>query len=816
MNQYKVRYKTDSTEFQLLTHHGDETGMYAELFAKEIGLPKPALLMGLLHDLGKNCKPWQDYLNEKKDFRKIDEKIDHASAGGQFLYMRIIYNSDTHKELIGQLLAACIMYHHGPGLPDVIKPDGTAKLHDRLIKPDTNRDEAEANIDESIRKRVDAILNDDNFITETMDILKKLTDLGKCKANRFFNTGLTARFLSSCLIDADRSSSAFYDRGITASIEAVKSKADWKHLRELLEARLDQFPKEGKINEIRRDVSARCADYADRESSIYTLTAATGAGKTLAALRYALIHAEKYKKERIFIIAPYTSILDQNADVIRDILDPDGENGRIVLEHHSNLDRSDMSEYYIDSSQTWNVPIIITTMVQFLEALFGSGTKKIRRMHRLVNAVIIFDEVQTLPTSCTYLFTWGLQYLCQSGNTSALLCTATQPGFDKLEPEYSLQLPVSNEIIPDLTEHFRVLKRVELLNKTKKGGWTMDEAAGFIEQLPEQSILTVVNIKPQAQKLYAILTQKHPDWKIVHLTTNMCPAHRRKTIKELKETLYAGNKKCVCISTRLIEAGVDIDFETAIRFLAGFDSVIQTMGRCNRNGLLRDPWGNLINGKTYIINIVKDEENISSLKELMLGQEIMERVLREYEADKTLFNNDLLHPDLIVRYFSYFYEQIPNANLKYKVFPGRTDTILNLLSINTESKSEYDGLMESKKDNEKKPLTRFRQSFESAWKAFDVIASDTVAVIAPFEKGGDIITELYAGPDQKRTEELLREAQQYSVNVYCNGLESLINAGAVKRIGTGTGLEIYVVEKEYYDECIGLSREAGRLTPLIS
>ncbi|MFP3089954.1 CRISPR-associated helicase Cas3' [Treponema sp. TIM-1] len=813
MIQYKARYKTDSDkEYQLLADHLNGTGMYVELFAKEIGLPKQALLTGLLHDLGKNCKPWQDYLDEKKDFRKISEKIDHASAGGQYLYRRITQDDDAHTELVGQLLAACIMYHHGPGLPDVIKPDGTATLHDRLTKPETNLDEAAANLDGSIRQKIDAILDDENFIRETMDALERLTDLGRDKANRFFNVGLTARFLSSCLIDADRSSSAFYDQGIPASIEAVKMKADWKHLREVLETRLAQFPQKGKLNEIRRDVSARCADYADRESGIYTLAAATGSGKTLAALRYALVHAEKYKKERIFIIAPYTSILDQNADVIRNILDPHGENGRIVLEHHSNLDQSDMSEYYTGSSQTWNVPIIITTMVQFLEALFGSGTKKIRRMHRLTNAVIIFDEVQTLPVSCTYLFTWALQYLCQSGNTSALLCTATQPGLDKLKPEYSLQLSAANEIIPELTSHFEALKRVELVDKTKSGGWTLDEAAEFIEQLPEQSILTVVNTKPQAQKLYAALRQKKPDWEIVHLSTNMCPAHRRKVIETLKATLGAGTKKCVCISTRLIEAGIDIDFDAAIRFLAGFDSVIQTAGRCNRNGLLKDARGNPISGKTYIINIVKDEENISSLQELRLGQAIMERILRDYHEDEARFNHDLLHPDLIAWYFLYFYEQISDTNLQYKVFLGRTDTIVNLLSTNTESKSEYDGLMESKKTGERTPLTRFRQSFESAWKDFEVIASNTVAVIVPFEKGWEIITELYAGPDQKRMEILLREAQQYSVDIYHDGLGDLLEAGAVRRIGTED--EIYVVEREHYDEYIGLSRDAGRLTML--
>jgi CRISPR-associated endonuclease/helicase Cas3 len=808
MKIYKARYKTGSDrEYQLLADHLQETGMYAELFAKEIGLPKPALLTGLLHDLGKNCKPWQDYLDEKKLSIKITDKRDHASAGGQYLYERITQADDADRELPSQLLAACIMYHHREGLPDVIEPDGTPKLYARLIKPDTNLAEAAANLDESIQQRIDAILGDENFIPDTMNTLKKLTEFREDEANQFFNLGLTARFLSSCLIDADRSSSALYNRGIPASPDACNLKADWKGLRELLEARLARFPQEGSLNEIRRDVSARCAAYAERESGIYTLTAATGSGKTLGALRYALVHAEKYKKERIFIIAPYTSILDQNADIIRDILDPQGENGRIVLEHHSNLDSSDRSEYYMDSSQTWNAPIIITTMAQFLEVLFGFGVKKIRRMHRLTNSVIILDEVHTLPVSCTCLFSWALQYLCQSGGSSALLCTATQPGFDKLAPPHNLQLSASNEIIPDLTKHFKLLKRVELVDKTKAGGWTLDEVAEFMERLSERSILTVVNTKPQAKKLYAALKKKHPDWEIVYLSANMCPAHRRIVIKKLKETLGAGTGKCVCISTRLIEAGVDIDFEAAIRFLAGFDSIVQTAGRCNRNGCLKDAWGNPISGKTYIINIVKDEENIGPLKELGLGQSVMGWILRDYHDDEARFNNDLLHPDLIALYFSYFYDEIPETHLKYKVFPGRADTMLDLLSTNAKSSREYDGLMKSKREDEKKLLTKFRQSFESAWKNFDVIASDTTGIIVPFEKGQSIIKELYAGPDRRRMEELLREAQQYSVNVYHNSVEDLLKANVVKRIRADH--EIYAVEGKYYDEHIGLNCDAG-------
>jgi CRISPR-associated endonuclease/helicase Cas3 len=812
----KARYKTGSTsEFQLLSSHLEETGMFVELFAKKIGLPKPALLTALVHDLGKGSKSWQAYLDKSIQTGKKIDKKDHGTAGGQFLYQTIKKNFGDSGELTGQLLAACVMYHHGCGLPDVIKPDGTAQLYERLEKPEeeTHAKEAAANLDEVIREKIEAILSDNNFVDKTMNVLGQLT---KTKVNqaRYFYLGLTARFLSSCLIDGDRRSSAMYERGMPVKKEETIVKADWTALRKRLEDKIAQFPAEGNLNVIRRKVSGRCAAFAEHEDGIFTLTAATGSGKTLASLRYALVHAEKTGKEHVYIIAPYTSILDQTADVIRGILEPDGKNDNAILIQHSNLEQSEKTEHFFESSETWNVPIIITTMVQFLEALFGSGTRKIRRMHQLANSVIVFDEVQTLPVACTYLFTWAIQYLRQNAGASILLCTATQPGLNQLKPDYALPLSSENEIIADINRHFEDLKRVDIIDKTKSPGWTLDETAKFAEELDEQSILIVVNTKSQARKLYKTLMQNHSDWHIIHLSANMCPAHRRKVIAHLKEKLRKKTEKCVCVSTRLIEAGVDIDFDSAIRFFAGFDSIIQTAGRCNRNGELKNCHGNSIAGKTYIINIVKDEENISPLPDLIRGQDIMYRILREFHDDEKKYNHNLLHPDLIARYFHYYYGEIPDSSLKYKMKDGRDDTLIDLLSDNTQSVNEYQRSALNKYGGNAMPLTKFRQSYESAWSKFEVIASDTIGVIVPFEKGGNIIAELYSLPDTERCRELLRDAQQYSVNVYYSEAKRLCESGKeiIRKVPLENGMEIYTVDKEYYNQKTGLSDEKGKMT----
>ena len=814
---FKARYKNNSkTIYQTLSQHLEETAMYAELFAKKIGLQKPAILTALVHDLGKNCNSWAAYLDEKHFKGKKGGKEDHGTAGGQYLYDIIAKDSNSVKELIGQLLAACVMYHHGLGLPDVIKPDGTAILFDRLnkCKKETHLNEAVANLDVSIKQKLDDILGDENFIAEMLERLRELTKSETSEA-RCFKLGLTARFLSSCLIDGDRRSSTLFDKGIPVKIEEAVLKPDWMELIERLENHLSIFPAKGKLNEIRNMISERCVEYGKQKSDIYTLTAATGSGKTLASLRYALAHAEATSKDHIFIIAPYTSILDQNADVIRDILDPDGKNGQIVLEHHSNLEQSEKTEHFIDSSETWNVPIIITTMVQFLEALFGFGTRKIRRMHQLANSVIIFDEVQTLPVSCTYLFNWAIQYFLQNANVSILLCTATQPGLNKLKTEYALPLLESNEIVPDIIKHFEDLRRVELIDNTRINGWTLDEIADFIEKSNEKSILTVVNTKSQAKKLFMSLLKRQPDWHIVHLSANMCPAHRRKEISQLKELLKSKSKKCVCISTRLIEAGVDIDFDEAIRFFAGFDSIVQTAGRCNRNGELKDSQGNYKNGKTWIFNIVKDEEKIKPLPDLIHGQEIMERILNEFHENEKKYNHNLLHPDLIAQYFHYYYGKMSDSLLKYRV-NNRNDTVLDLLSENSKSEEEYKQFATQKYGDKAKPLTSFRQSFESAWKEFEVISQQTIGVIVPFEEGDTIITELYALPELQRCIELLQKAQQYSINVYFNEINKMLEKKIINKVPLKYDFVIYTVEKQHYDQNMGLSFEEGSMLTYIT
>jgi CRISPR-associated endonuclease/helicase Cas3 len=393
-----------------------------------------------------------------------------------------------------------------------------------------------------------------------------------------------------------------------------------------------------------------------------------------------------------------------------------------------------------------------------------------------------------------------------------LLCTATQPGLDLIRPgKYALRLSEKNEVVPDLISHFEILKRVDLINKTGDGFWSLEKTAEFIEGQPEKHILTVVNTKSQAKKLYSRLSAMHTDWQIVHLSTNMCPAHRVEVIKQMLCDLEDKSKKVICISTRLIEAGVDIDFDCAIRFFAGLDSIIQTAGRCNRNGELRDAKGNLISGKVYIVKILQSEEHLGSMEELRLGQDVTERILRIFHEDEEAYGNTLLHPDLISLYFQHYYANTRDGKMKYQVSPriaGRDASMIDLLSTNDESIVEYKRTHEAGTWE----MTVFHQAFETAWRGFEVIADDTVGVLVPFKEGKDIIKRLFADPDPKTMDELLRSGQRYSVNIYPNKIRELEDSDIIKRVNNKT--VIYTVNPGYYDnDKIGLTDKMGELTP---
>lgn len=797
-----ARYSEKRNKFQSLDEHLCNVSNFATLNSESFSFLNLCKLAGLLHDLGKSTPEWQQYLLNSVQGKKQLKK-DHATVGAQYINNKI----SEKKNIAETAIQAAVMYHHGSGLPDMLRIDGTSEFLDRLEKKDTDIDNLL--VTDEIQESINNCIHNNDLLLDGnqafFNICKNRTT--NCK-QIMFNMGLHLRNFSSCLIDADRTDSVAFDNNEKINLKEYGKIPDWGKLLQKLESKLVTFKNDEKLDEIRKNLSDSCFEYGNKEKGIYTCSAFTGAGKTLSSLRFALKQAEKYHMKHIFIIAPYTSILDQNADVIRNILEDEDTKGTIVLECHSNVSLEKKENVYESEekfdivSETWNVPVIITTMVQFLETMFGSGTRAIRRMHQFQNCVFVFDEIQTLPLKATYLFNWGLEYLINCCNCSALLCTATQPCLDKIGEE-KYHLHITDEIITDLQKHFNSLKRIDFIDKTVGGTAksTISEVAEYIKNEMQEitSFLAVVNTKPEAKELFEKVKKFNIADEYYHLSTDMCPAHRKQIINQIKDGLK-NNKKIICISTRLIEAGVDLSFQGALRFTAGLDSIIQTAGRCNRNNELKDKNGNSVCGKVAIFML--EDEKLGSLEELKIGQKCIERVIRRFSNGKEEI--ELINPEIIESYFKYYYLEFSEDLLKYNI-SGTETTILDLLSDNTISYNKY-----RQKYTEGWPYP-YRQAFKTAWENFEVIADFTTGVIVPYCEGKVLIGELSSFEKNKEYHKNLKDIflklQQYTVNVYTNKIHKMEQEGMIYEVFPSSG--IYALHEEFYDKDIGLSKNTN-------
>jgi CRISPR-associated endonuclease/helicase Cas3 len=794
--------KKDKTP-QSLDEHLKAVSKRAGNFASKIGMKETGEVLGLLHDFGKASEKFQRYILSGEGFIDPDAeeyidpiahkgKIDHTTAGAQVIYENL-WNKGPKENIAAQVLALCIASHHS-GLIDCLNPDGENNFKRRMGKDDESTRKAEAV--SNLREMADSLedLLSKKVTEQIFDKLQSLKEDANESSNTWaFKAGLLVRYLLSCLLDADRLDTADFESPGNARFRNYGQYHPWEVLIERLDSRLKQFEKKNEVDELRDQVSQACFDYAVKSKGIYQLTVPTGGGKTLASLRFALNHAREHAMERVFYIIPYTSIIDQNADDIRKILEDKDEKGqyldKVVLEHHSNLTPEEESYRQNLLAQNWDAPVVLTTQVQFLEALFGAGTRGARRMHQLANSVIIFDEVQTIPINMVHLFNLALRFLVHTCGATVVLCTATQPPLNQLHNPYrALTIHPEQHIIQNEPELFEQLKRVEVFDKRKVGGWSAEEVAELLEaQLQEKgSVLAVVNTKRSARALYqAVADRKIPCIHLYHLSTTMCPAHRLKVLNKIKGKLKSKTAKpVVCISTQLIEAGVDIDFGAVIRYLAGMDSIAQSAGRCNRHGI-REGLGNV-----FIVN--PQEENIDMLKDIVIGADKAQTVLADFKG-----NSNLIGLEAMAAYFEKYYFARKDE-MRYKVSVndiGRDDDLFNLLSINSLSV----------KAHRTAPEIQFVQSFQSAAKAFRVIDSPTRGVIVTYREGYEIIKDLCGAYDLDKEYKLLKKAQRYSVNLFRHEFEKLEKTGAIHEVQKGAG--VFYLDKEYYSKDFGWSDE---------
>lgn len=728
---------------QKLLEHSENVAKLAENFASKSGIGEMLNYVGFLHDLGKNSQEFQKYLLED------GESVPHSIVGAKQIF------EDFNDFLIGAEMAANIIASHHGSLYDNLSPEGDTVLLSKL------KDKVPYRVTKITKK-----FCIENIKNEIITNIFKLDE-----GDRVFGLSMLVKYAFSCLVDADR-----LDAYLSESGKAyVKENPPWSELITNLSKYISKFDNLTEISEFRENISNQCEEAAMRSVGIYKLEVPTGGGKTLASLRFALNHAKKHNLERIIYVIPYLSILSQTAQALRDALGADKD---VVLEHHSGFlpnedDHNDDKdgtnyEYYKLQISRWEEPIILTTQVQFLESIFSAKGSDLRKMHNMAKAVIIFDEVQSLPVKCIHLFNGAMHFLHYVCGSTILLCTATQP---LLDGDIDRPLKLSKDA--SIAKYNKLLPRTKIINSLKPVGHTYEELSDFILDKHKLSTLVIVNTKAAAKNIFKELNEAGKT--VVHLSTNMCGIHRDEVINRVKEKLKNKQQEVICISTQLIEAGVDISFECVIREVAGLDSILQGAGRCNRHG----EFGEVKN--VYVVNI--KDQNLSKLPDIKIGADITMK----------LFNEDKID-DINEYYRHYFYNRKNEMD-----FPTKNGgTIYQLLSDNEQGVNNFCNTKGSNvaKDNK----IEMRAAIRSAAEAFYIIDKGQKNIVVNYGKAHDLLREYYMAKDFEVKKNILSKLGRFSVSVYQYQLEKLEEKGAVYLQD-----DIWMLANGFYDKNLGLN-----------
>ena len=658
------------------------------------------------HDLGKSTLAWQQYIRSKSGYDQEDNSssmIDHSSPSAKVV-------GDKFPGLPGRILSYIIAGHHA-GLPDY--RGSQASLLFRLQQAGDPAKMIPAKYVELLDD-VGKLAPPWAFISETLEL------------------SLWIRMLFSCLVDAD-----FLDTEKYMNPEAYESRSDSSSIFNLLEkfnghmkklVMVDPEKKQSPVYQMRQQVLSDCREAAKLSPGLFSLTVPTGGGKTLASLGFALEHAQRFGKRRIIYVIPYTSIIEQTADVFRSVLgDAD------VVEHHSNFDQEFTSQKIRLASENWDAPIIVTTNVQFFESLFASRPSRCRKLHNIVDSVVIFDEAQMFPLEYLKPILQSLKVLSEQYHSTLLFCTATQPVFEEQDmfPTFPGFAKGSvREIIQDVPALYTKLRRVEVEVRDIGNVTSWEQLANELSGI--DTVLCIVSDRKSCRELYQLMPEGTH-----HLSALMCPQHRSEQIALIKGKLKKGEPVRV-VSTQLIEAGVDIDFPVVYRSIAGLDSIAQAAGRCNREGKLEG-----IGQKGKVILFMPPRKPPVGM--LRKAAEITLRLIQQKDFD-------FLEPSM---YKSFFTELYWKANsLDYKDICGFLKPELPDLSI----------------------------QFRSASEAFSLIDdSKTRSILIPYGKGENLIEQL-KGLSLDTTisaRKLFRKLQRYSVSVYTNQFQALLRQGSL-------------------------------------
>lgn len=746
--------------------HLEVVARLATEFAGKSSWSSEAALAGLLHDLGKYADLFQARL------RGEASGLDHWSAGA--------WVALSEYQAVAAALA--IQGHH-IGLQrgakealGLLNPATLAQRHPlnlKLSDVDHSRLKSRANADSINFKKPDHLI-----FTPPVVFNRQLAEM------------LDVRMLFSCLTDADFLDTAAHFEGIARdkgpSLEASKALqalTDFMNGTVRTASKADQS-----VLDARNALWEMVTNAADSLPGLLTLTAPTGSGKTLAMLKFALEHAVRNGLKRIVLVVPFLSIIEQTATIYRAVFKDFPEN--FVLEHHS-LAGLGSEEAKNDAeaaterarrllSENWDAPIIITTNVQLLESIFSNRPSACRKLHNLMESVIMFDEAQTLPQALAVPTLAALSHLSTAYRSTVLFATATQPAFDTLDDAVSAKVPSGwrpTEAAPDHAALYQALRRYEVLWPLE--GENKDWSGLANEIRDEEQVLCVVNLKSHAQ---AILGELKYDEAIFHLSTNLCALHRRAVLEAVRSRL-TNKLSCRLISTQCIEAGVDVDFPVVYRALAPLDAIAQAAGRCNREGRLMDGNGNRKMGEVRVFEPeAGDYRKRYPTRAYFQAAEVTRSML--INARRSGFDGlDLNNPQVFREYYKALY------NLSN---PGSQNAELASAITNAD-------------------FVRVAQEYR-------LIDQSAIQVLVPYEKYRDLFDELQHQQDEDGISgKWIRKAQGLAVSVFRPKNDHPawgVLIPAKLSYGKGVSDEWFILEDrdgEYYDDVVGLRLPQSQL-----
>lgn len=693
-----------------LEKHLFEVAHRAGELAKAFGSEDWAHLAGLWHDLGKYREKFQQYIKSVSGYdaeahiEDVPGRVDHSTAGAIYAIEKL--------GLQGRILAYLIAGHHA-GLPDWNNAEGgQSVLFQRIENGKQN-----------------------GYLREALDTMPPAEILNQSRPQSLPPNGSLAlwlRMLFSCLVDADfLDTEAFMDdkrsglRFGYPSILALKSAFDQYMVDKAANA------KDSDVNRIRAEVLRQCREKAELSSGLFSLTVPTGGGKTLSSMAFALNHAVHHGKNRVIYVIPYTSILEQTAEIFGGIFGAEN-----VIEHHSNLDPDREDSRSRLATENWDAPIIVTTNVQFFESLYAAKTSRCRKLHNIVNSVVVLDEAQLLPPEFLAPILHVMQDLANGYKVSFVLSTATQPAFSP-RPKFTGLNNVC-ELMDDPERLYADLKRVEAeLPNDFSSPRTWESIAGELQQY--ESVLCIVNSRKDCRELHGLMPKD-----TIHLSALMCGKHRSRVIAEIKQRLKDGIPTRV-ISTQLVEAGVDMDFPVVYRALAGLDAIAQAAGRCNREGMLTQL------GKVIVFVPPKPAAPGLLRKAQQSGQEIMR-----------LTNGDPLTRDRFEAYFRHYYESLNSLDKA---------SIVGLLDLHNQAearKAEF---------NFRTAASNFRLIDEEGQTAVIVRYGESTKLIDALDKSQNM------QPHERRG--ILRKLQRYTINIREHECKKLLENREIQEIFPG-------------------------------